>query len=459
MRTDATCLAILALVVTTNALPVDQGEQDPVLGILEHVQTEAETGAGLMQAASGLLFAHVGDGFCRGPKVSDSVNCRIKSGLADQEACAAACASKSECTGFAFVSDGYAKGECAVYGEGLDEGLPPFEAFGMAKIEWVGFSASNSQIGARVVADPSTKCYRRSFKLMDSPKGACRHRSVTDKGRNGQQFEKLKVDATECRNECASKAECKAFEIWPEKPHCELWNVEPLYTDDTKWSAEFECYKKMPSQVGPPGPPAPTYPPIIVPTYCTECAEAASFTLVGQGFCRGPEGVFQLVNGRIKAGLANQADCQAQCASLSECAGYAFVDAGIAKGECAVYGEKLDQGLNPWENFGKAVYEWVGFTVDNSDIGDQVQFDPSTKCFRKTAPSNPEWSNGQWCKLNPILIESRSCSYYNNDPDMCDKSWKAEHHHGTGLVKRCKMQQGKCKIDKTTGCTKCNLAC
>jgi len=232
------------------------------------------------------------------------VNGRMKSGIQNTETCGAHCSALAECTGYAFVSAGWYHGECAVYGERLDEGLAKWEAFGMALENWVGFTVQeNHVVGAVVMPDPTTDCYIRS---QDGPPRT------------------------------ASPA-------------------------------------SRPPSFGPSG----------APTYCAGC-ESVQFSYVGRGFCRGPQ-PYDLLCGRAKSGIRTELDCQNHCAEIGHCVGFAYVSEGIAAGECAIYGKGLDMGLETWEAFGKALKQWVGFPAPHHVIGNGVNPDPSSKCYKRGA--------------------------------------------------------------------------
>ena len=110
---------------------------------------------------------------------------------------------------------------------------------------------------------------------------------------------------------------------------------------------------------------------------------AGSFALVGAGYCRGPQGNTQRVNGRAKAGLLNQAACASACTALDNCNGFAFVLDGDYKGDCWLYGKKLDEGLTKYAE-PKSTTVWEGYTNPNFLVSAASGYS-SAKCFKKGA--------------------------------------------------------------------------
>ena len=74
------------------------------------------------------------------------MNGRVRDGLSDENACAAACSELDNCIGYAYAFGGSATGRCYLHGPALDDGLTVFEN-GPA-LEWEGYVKSNVRIGA-----------------------------------------------------------------------------------------------------------------------------------------------------------------------------------------------------------------------------------------------------------------------------------------------------------------------
>ena len=141
---------------------------------------------------------------------------------------------------------------------------------------------------------------------------------------------------------------------------------------------------------------------------------AGSFLLVGVGYCRGPRGGTQRVNGRARAGFPGQAACANACTTLDKCGGFAFVWEGDDKGECWLYGEKLDEVLTEYAE-PVSTTEWEGYTKPNFLIGDASKSE-GVKCFLKPGVAitvSPEcvctrwWSWWSWWLWWLVVVMER----------------------------------------------------
>ena len=90
------------------------------------------------------------------------------------------------------------------------------------------------------------------------------------------------------------------------------------------------------------------------------------YATVGVGYCRGPDGVSQRVNGRVRReSTLTGSDCAAACTVLSACVGYAWA----THGACWLYGEGVDIGLPTLQGILYTEF-WQGNSQENSAIGD-----------------------------------------------------------------------------------------
>ena len=138
---------------------------------------------------------------------------------------------------------------------------------------------------------------------------------------------------------------------------------------------------------------------------------------VGLGYCRGPAGSSQRVNGRARM-LPSEAECAAACTEHASCNGYAFdytddVDRfewyaakklpaadrwarlGELPGTCFIYGAGLDAGLTAFEEpLGTA--EWEGDSQPNAEIGSAALGWDDRICMKRngaTPPAGHSWHN------------------------------------------------------------------
>jgi hypothetical protein len=77
------------------------------------------------------------------------VNGRVRCGLSNEDACAAACTQLASCVGYAYEADQTSTcgGRCFLYGPTLANGLTVY-AEPVSTTEWEGYEQSNGQIGA-----------------------------------------------------------------------------------------------------------------------------------------------------------------------------------------------------------------------------------------------------------------------------------------------------------------------
>lgn len=92
-----------------------------------------------------------------------------------------------------------------------------------------------------------------------------------------------------------------------------------------------------------------------------------TYDLVGDGYCRGPGGSSQRVNGRVRCGLSSETDCASECTASSDCGGYAFAATTTCAGTCFLYGPNLDSGLTAYTSPGSTT-EWEGDSRPNTDV-------------------------------------------------------------------------------------------
>eukprot|EP01052_Picozoa_sp_SAG31_P022585 SAG31_NODE_1802_length_7238_cov_3.417285_3_plen_449_part_00 len=96
------------------------------------------------------------------------------------------------------------------------------------------------------------------------------------------------------------------------------------------------------------------------------------YAFVGVGFCRGGSNGDEYVNGRVKDGLASEANCADACNAEEACVGYGYFGAGLgidAKhfGRCFLHGSGLERDLPKFDLFATA---WAGspeFAVEISN--------------------------------------------------------------------------------------------
>ena len=121
--------------------------------------------------------------------------------------------------------------------------------------------------------------------------------------------------------------------------------------------------------------------------HCEVAPEQVSYLLVGTGYCRGPEGNCQHVNGRVhlEAGGA-ESGCAATCTDTgAACGGYAFHTTSYY---CYIYGPGLDDGLPTAD--APFTTQWEGSSFSNSQIG-STNSESGIVCKSKAAvaPSPP----------------------------------------------------------------------
>eukprot|EP01047_Picozoa_sp_COSAG01_P078028 COSAG01_NODE_14269_length_1474_cov_1.792000_2_plen_209_part_00 len=73
--------------------------------------------------------------------------------------------------------------------------------------------------------------------------------------------------------------------------------------------------------------------------YCSDLAESTAPGYVG-GYCTGPGGIYDGVNGKSKGSVPTRSACQAGCDASPACVGYSYSARG---GYCNVYGPGLDR--------------------------------------------------------------------------------------------------------------------
>ena len=115
---------------------------------------------------------------------------------------------------------------------------------------------------------------------------------------------------------------------------------------------------------------------------------AGSFQLVGTGWCRGQDGA-QKVNGRVKAGLIDDAACANACTVLNGCEGYAFAFKGEFVRRCYLHGKGLDKGL-PLYAEPVSEIEWEGYTQPNLHIAAASGYSEA-RCFLQKGTCHPFW--------------------------------------------------------------------
>lgn len=144
-----------------------------------------------------------------------------------------------------------------------------------------------------------------------------------------------------------------------------------------------------------------------------------SFELIAEGYCNGPEGSPQEVNGRVRCGLLDEASCRSDCAVLQQCIGYAF-DPSECNGRCFLYGADIDQienseltnlfvgNIHPDISF-----QWEGYPQLNAILGHSASGHPGVACMKKlgkrsATPTRSHFNSHAHVKLRDFAHCSRT---------------------------------------------------